>query len=103
MLTVKLAGYNADADIIAKTKKEGWDGLNNISPETISAAYARISRDPRPVTELRADSLIEVDRAIIQWLNTRTLILTYSGFQGLPWNHLRSPGSALIPKNPSVI
>jgi thymidylate synthase ThyX len=63
MLTVKLAGYNADADIIAKTKKEGWDGLNNISPETISAAYARISRDPRPVTELRADSLIEVDRA----------------------------------------
>jgi hypothetical protein len=53
MLTVKLAGYNADADIIAKTKKEGWDGLNNISPETISAAYARISRDPRPVRTAR--------------------------------------------------
>ncbi len=63
MLEVKLAGYNADADIINKLKKNGWDGKNNISPETISAAYARISRDPRPVTELRADSLEEVDKA----------------------------------------
>lgn len=63
MLIVKLAGYNADADIIEKIKKQGWDGANNVSPETISAAYARISRDPRPVTELRADSLIEVDKA----------------------------------------
>ena len=63
MLEVKLAGYNADADIIEKLKKEGWDGKNNISPETISAAYARISRDPRRVDELRADSLVEVDKA----------------------------------------
>lgn len=63
MLEVKLAGYNADADIIEKLKKKGWDGKNNISPETISAAYARISRDPRRVDELRADSLEEVDKA----------------------------------------
>lgn len=63
MLEVKLAGYNADADIIEKLKKSGWDGKNNISPETISAAYARISRDPRRVDELRADSLEEVDKA----------------------------------------
>jgi flavin-dependent thymidylate synthase len=63
MLQIKLAGYNADADIIGKLKKHGWDGKNNISPETISAAYARISRDPRPVTQLRADSLEEVDKA----------------------------------------
>jgi flavin-dependent thymidylate synthase len=63
MLEIKLAGYNADADIIEKLKKKGWDGKNNVSPETISAAYARISRDPRPVTQLRADSLEEVDKA----------------------------------------
>jgi flavin-dependent thymidylate synthase len=63
MLEVKLAGYNADADIIEKLKNSGWDGKNNISPETISAAYARISRDPKRVDELRADSLVEVDKA----------------------------------------
>ncbi|MEI7542982.1 MAG: FAD-dependent thymidylate synthase [bacterium] len=63
MLEVKLAGYNADADILEKLKKSKWDGKNNISPETISAAYARISRDSRRVDELRADSLEEVDKA----------------------------------------
>jgi flavin-dependent thymidylate synthase len=63
MLEIKLAGYNADADIIEQLKTKGWDGRNNISPETISAAYARISRDPRRVDELRSDSLIEVDKA----------------------------------------
>ena len=64
MLEVKLAGYNADADILEKLKKSKWDGKNNISPETISAAYARISRDSRRVDELRADSLEEVDKEI---------------------------------------
>ncbi len=63
MLRVNLAGYNVDADVLEKLKREGWDGKNNITPETISAAYARISRDPRPVDELRADSREEVDKA----------------------------------------
>ncbi|MEI7640641.1 MAG: FAD-dependent thymidylate synthase [bacterium] len=63
MLDVKLAGYNVDTEVLNKLKSSGWDGKNNVSPETISAAYARISRDPRPVGELRADSREEVDRA----------------------------------------
>jgi thymidylate synthase ThyX len=63
MLQVNLAGYNVDTDVLEKIKKQGWDGKNNISPETISAAYARISRDPRAVTELRADAREEVDKA----------------------------------------
>ncbi len=63
MLIVKLAGYNVDTDVLEKLKTSGWDGKNNITPETISAAYARISRDPRPVTELRADAREELDKA----------------------------------------
>ena len=35
----------------------------NITPETLSAAYARISRDPRPVDELRRAARGELDRA----------------------------------------
>lgn len=35
----------------------------NLTPETLSAAYARISRDPRPAPELRAAARAEVDRA----------------------------------------
>jgi flavin-dependent thymidylate synthase len=63
MLRVNLAGYNVDTDVLEKLKKQGWDGKNNVSPETISAAYARISRDPRPVDALRADAREEVDKA----------------------------------------
>ena len=36
---------------------------DNWTPETIAAAYARVSRDPRSVTELRAVARHEVDRA----------------------------------------
>lgn len=36
---------------------------DNLTPETISAAYARISRDPRPVDELRAIARAEVEKA----------------------------------------
>ena len=35
----------------------------NLTPETLSAAYARISRDPRPVDELRRAARLELDRA----------------------------------------
>jgi flavin-dependent thymidylate synthase len=48
---VILAGYNIDVENDSKT------------PETISAAYARISRDPAPVTELRRQAASEVDKA----------------------------------------
>lgn len=36
---------------------------NNLTPETLSAAYARISRNPRPVNELREIARQEVERA----------------------------------------
>lgn len=36
---------------------------DNLTPETLSAAYARISRNPKPVNELREIARKEVDRA----------------------------------------
>ncbi|HDT15066.1 MAG TPA: FAD-dependent thymidylate synthase [Firmicutes bacterium] len=63
MLDVRLAGYNVDTDILEALKKGEWDKKNNVTPETISAAYARISRDARPVYELRRISGEEVDKA----------------------------------------
>ncbi len=63
MLEVKLAGFNIDYDALEKLKKSGWDGKDNLTPETISAAYARISRDPRPVNQLREEAREEVDKA----------------------------------------
>jgi len=38
-------------------------GRDNLTPETISAAYARISRNPAPVNELRKIARDEVDKA----------------------------------------
>ncbi len=48
---VILAGYNTDTE------------NNSTTPETISAAYARISRDPAPITELRKQSASELEQA----------------------------------------
>ncbi len=47
-MKVILAGFNTDRQFGSDT------------PETISAAYARISRDPRPVWELREEAAREV-------------------------------------------
>ena len=38
-------------------------GRDNLTPEPISASYARISRDPRPIDELRAIAREEVEKA----------------------------------------
>lgn len=51
MLEVRLAGATRDID-----HPSG-------GPETIPAAYARISRDPRPARELRAESAAELEKA----------------------------------------
>jgi len=40
-----------------------FSDAEDLTPETFSAAYARISRDPRSVDELRDDAVREVDRA----------------------------------------
>ncbi|MBM4387121.1 MAG: FAD-dependent thymidylate synthase, partial [Deltaproteobacteria bacterium] len=61
-MKVILAGYNLDSDAIREMRaKEPERG--DATPETISAAYARISRDPRPVNELREAARKEVDKA----------------------------------------
>jgi len=55
MVDVKLVGYNGDL--------ESLDEGGEFTPETISAAYARISRDSRDISELREDSRKGVEKA----------------------------------------
>lgn len=62
MARVDLAGFNVDADLL-KELAAARPGSADLTPETISAAYARISRDPRPVGELRRLSRTEVEKA----------------------------------------
>jgi len=62
-MNVTLAGYNVDADIIDDLKKRsGWT-KDNVTPETLSAAYARISRDPADIGKLREKSREETAKA----------------------------------------
>jgi flavin-dependent thymidylate synthase len=61
-MKVILAGYNVDSEVIADLKKKA-PSREDVTPETLSASYARISRDPRPVNELRAVARKEVERA----------------------------------------
>ncbi len=46
-----------------RAKIREWLQADNMTPETLSAAYARISRDPRPVDQLRAESRQWVSKA----------------------------------------
>jgi flavin-dependent thymidylate synthase len=62
LMKVTLAGYNIDSVVIEELKKNN-PPRKDITPETLSASYARISRDPRPAGELRAVARAEVDRA----------------------------------------
>jgi len=61
-MKVYLAGYNVDSEVIEDLKKKS-PPREDVTPETLSAAYARISRDPRPANELRALARQEVSRA----------------------------------------
>ncbi|MGD8534374.1 MAG: FAD-dependent thymidylate synthase [Candidatus Aminicenantes bacterium] len=61
-MKVILAGYNVDSEVLAELKKKA-PSREDVTPETLSASYARISRDPRPVNELRAAARKEVERA----------------------------------------
>jgi flavin-dependent thymidylate synthase len=61
-MKVSLAGYNIDSVVIEELKKNS-PPRKDITPETLSASYARISRDPRPANELRAVARAEVERA----------------------------------------
>jgi flavin-dependent thymidylate synthase len=61
-MKVILAGYNIDSVVIDELKRNS-PPREDITPETLSASYARISRDPRPADELRAVARAEVERA----------------------------------------
>jgi len=61
-MKVILAGYNLDREVIEELKRSS-PPRQDVTPETLSASYARISRDPRPADELRAAARREVERA----------------------------------------
>lgn len=61
-MNIILAGYNLDHEIIKEIKSSRPDE-KALTPETISAAYARISRKPSLVTELRETARKEVEKA----------------------------------------
>lgn len=59
---VILAGHNIDHEIIEEFQNV-QPGRQDLTPETVAAAYARISRNPRPVNELRHIARGEVEKA----------------------------------------
>jgi flavin-dependent thymidylate synthase len=61
-MKILLAGYNLDYDLI-KELQDKCAPSQDLTPETVSAAYARISRSPKPVDELRELARSEVDKA----------------------------------------
>lgn len=61
-MRVILAGYNVDNEVLEELKRSN-PSLKNVTPETMAAAYARISRDPRSADKLRAVARTEVERA----------------------------------------
>ena len=61
-MDVILAGHNIDHEIIREFQSLQPE-RQDLTPETVAAAYARISRNPRPVNELRAIARGEVEKA----------------------------------------
>ncbi len=61
-MRVLLAGFNVDKEVLDDLQRRAGPRLD-MTPETLSASYARISRDPRPVDELRAAARKEVEKA----------------------------------------
>ncbi len=76
-MEIKLAGFNVDVEILKEVKnllskfseslsedeREKIKTITEFTPETISAAYARISRAPEVIWELRKIARNEVERA----------------------------------------
>ncbi len=59
-MQVKLAGFNVDSDVLKKLNRSAADTL---TPETLSAAYARISRSPLPIDQLRKKACQDVQKS----------------------------------------
>ncbi len=62
-MKILLAGYNIDRDLIEQLKRGETVDEGALTPETISAAYARISRNPADVNILREKSRAAVEKA----------------------------------------
>jgi len=62
-MKIELAGYNLDMNIIEELKKRAKWNKDNITPETISAAYARISRNPADIPEIRENAIEEIEKS----------------------------------------
>ncbi|KPK67664.1 hypothetical protein AMJ87_13000, partial [candidate division WOR_3 bacterium SM23_60] len=58
-MKILLAGFNVDAEALKDCKKH----RSALTPESIAAAYARISRSVKSVDVLRKDARQEVDKA----------------------------------------
>ncbi len=61
-MKVHLAGFNVDSEVLRELE-EKTGKRQDLTPEVLSAAYARISRDPRPIDEIRQDARCEVERS----------------------------------------
>ncbi len=61
-MKIILAGFNLDYETIRASQASSPEP-ERFTPETVSAAYARISRNPAPVNELREAARREVEKA----------------------------------------
>jgi len=61
-MKVYLAGYNVDTSVLHEMEEKTGKRAD-LTPEVLSAAYARISRDPRPIDEIRKDAREEVEKS----------------------------------------
>jgi flavin-dependent thymidylate synthase len=61
-MKVYLAGYNVDTGVLRELEEQTGK-REDLTPEVLSAAYARISRDPRPINEIRKSAREEVERS----------------------------------------
>ena len=61
-MKVFLAGYNVDTAVLRDMQNKTGE-REDLTPEVISAAYARISRDHRPINEIRKSAREEVEKS----------------------------------------
>jgi len=61
-MRIILAGYNLDISLIDELKRT-TPHEEAVTPETVAVAYARISRSPLPVDELRREAIADVESA----------------------------------------
>ena len=60
-MKVYLAGFNVDTSVLEEMQRDN-PLREDVTPEVLSAAYARISRDPRAINEIRKSAREEVER-----------------------------------------